>query len=118
MGIHFNAQLEDSEYVKAIDRITQIVVERFKQPWLISDAVFALSPLGREQKRLLKTVHDFTDLVRILLSFIIHLFFFFFGKLDHDFTFDGKVICKRREQLDREKALETSTEVASGFSKD
>ena len=76
MGIHFNAQLEDSEYVKAIDRITQIVVERFKQPWLISDAVFALSPLGREQKRLLKTVHDFTDLVRILLSFIIHLFFF------------------------------------------
>ena len=75
MGIHFNAQLEDSEYVKAIDRITQIVVERFKQPWLISDAVFALSPLGREQKRLLKTVHDFTDLVRILLSFIIIFFF-------------------------------------------
>ena len=74
MGIHFNAQLEDSEYVKAIDRITQIVVERFKQPWLISDAVFALSPLGREQKRLLKTVHDFTDLVRILLSFIIIFF--------------------------------------------
>ena len=65
MGIRFNAQREDSKYVKAIERITQIVVERFKQPWLISDAVFSLSSLGREQNKLLKIVHDFTDLVSL-----------------------------------------------------
>jgi len=64
MGVRFDAQSKDSEYVKAIDRITQIVVERLKRPWLINDVIFDLSPMGREQKRLFKTIHNFTDLVR------------------------------------------------------
>ena len=65
MGIRINAQREDSKYVKAIERIVHIVVERFKHPWLISDAVFSLSSLGREHEKLLKIVHDFTDLVSL-----------------------------------------------------
>jgi len=87
MGIRINAQREDSKYVKAIERIVHIVVERFKHPWLISDAVFSLSSLGREHEKLLKIVHDFTDLV----------------------------ISKRRKELDGNQPLENQNEAVCGL---
>ena len=111
MGIRFNAQREDSKYVKAIERITQIVVERFKQPWLISDAVFSLSSLGREQNKLLKIVHDFTDFVSLDFFNLLCL-------PSYQCIFNGKVISKRRKELDENQPLEIPNEAVCGLSKD
>ncbi|EFX88386.1 hypothetical protein DAPPUDRAFT_311388 [Daphnia pulex] len=60
MGVSVNAQYQRSEYVKAIYRINQIIMERFSKPWLVNDFIFKFTPQGREQSCLLKTLHSFT----------------------------------------------------------
>ncbi|XP_046636787.1 cytochrome P450 4C1-like isoform X1 [Daphnia pulicaria] len=61
MGTKMNAQVEDSDYVKAVYRIGQVFVERFQKPWLKNPRIFSLSALGREHDQLLKTLHGFTE---------------------------------------------------------
>jgi len=61
MGTVVNAQTQNSEYLHSAIRIREILVERNRKPWLSSDWFFALTPLGREQKSVLKVIHQFTD---------------------------------------------------------
>ncbi|CAL8135189.1 unnamed protein product [Orchesella dallaii] len=59
----FAQQKSDSEYVKAIYRLSELVQYRQLKPWLHPDFIWRLSPAGRENEECLKTVHGFTDLV-------------------------------------------------------
>jgi cytochrome P450 family 4 subfamily V len=66
MGKHVNAQANsDSEYVKAIYKISELIMERIKQPWTWPDFLFRLTSRGREHDRLLKVLHSFTNEVII-----------------------------------------------------
>ncbi|EFX88228.1 hypothetical protein DAPPUDRAFT_311767 [Daphnia pulex] len=60
MGTKINAQTENSDYVRAVYRMGQLMVEQYMQPWLRNPTIFSLSSLGREHNRLLKTLHGFT----------------------------------------------------------
>ncbi|XP_046642004.1 cytochrome P450 4C1-like [Daphnia pulicaria] len=61
MGTTINAQTKDSEYVRAVYRIGQVIVQQFQQPWLEIPWIFSVSALGREHNRLLKILHGFTE---------------------------------------------------------
>nr|QST15021.1 CYP4AP8 protein [Diaphanosoma celebensis] len=49
------------EYMRAVLRVSQIILERFSRPWLRLPFLFALTPVGREHRRCLATLHGFTD---------------------------------------------------------
>ena len=49
----------------------QITMERSVRPWLENDFIFNLSPLGRENRRCVKILHDFTNQVRKIQSSFI-----------------------------------------------
>ena len=36
-------------------------MERIGKPWLANDTIFAMSSVGREQKRILEVLHGFTE---------------------------------------------------------
>nr|QST15019.1 CYP4AP6 protein [Diaphanosoma celebensis] len=61
MGCKIDAQLKYSEYANAVHRISQIIIERYSNPWLQADCIFALTAIGREHSRCLKILHNFTD---------------------------------------------------------
>ncbi|XP_035706447.1 cytochrome P450 4C1 isoform X2 [Folsomia candida] len=64
MGEKINAQRKtDSQYVKAVYRISDLIQYRQLRPWLHNDTIWSWSPSGREEIRLLKTLHNFTDSV-------------------------------------------------------
>lgn len=64
MGISMHETERDhSEYTQAVKRMTQLIVHRQLSPWLYRQFIFELSPAGREQARLLRTLHSFTDRV-------------------------------------------------------
>ena len=62
MGTCINSQINktESDYVKAIFRIGQIIVKRIFSPHLYADYLFNLSSLGRENSKLLKILHETT----------------------------------------------------------
>jgi hypothetical protein len=61
MGVTLNAQQHsDSEYVKAIHRMGWIFFTRMGSPWLNSDTLYNLSPLGRQQQKDLAVLHGLT----------------------------------------------------------
>ncbi|CAF1330310.1 unnamed protein product [Rotaria sordida] len=60
MGKTVRAQTEESEYVKAVVRITELITLRMRSPWLWPRTIFKLSAQGREHDRLLKIIHKFT----------------------------------------------------------
>ena len=64
MGNKINAQLHDIEYRTAVKRISQIVLERFRRPWLRFDFIFRWTRLGREHQKVLQVLHGFTENVR------------------------------------------------------
>ncbi|KAL2740988.1 cytochrome P450 4C1-like isoform X1 [Vespula squamosa] len=49
-----------SKYRDAVHAFGKIAIYRMVRPWYYSDTVFALSSNGRQQKKLLKTMHDFS----------------------------------------------------------
>ncbi|ODM93829.1 Cytochrome P450 4C1 [Orchesella cincta] len=59
----FVQQKSDSEYVKAIYRLSELVQYRQLRPWLHPGFLWRLSPAGRENEECLKILHGFTDLV-------------------------------------------------------
>ncbi|XP_023224047.1 cytochrome P450 4V2-like [Centruroides sculpturatus] len=61
MGVEINAQRdEESEYVKNVNRIEELILLRNMHPWMWSDMLFSISSSGREFNRVLNTVHNFT----------------------------------------------------------
>ncbi|XP_046636795.1 cytochrome P450 4C1-like isoform X4 [Daphnia pulicaria] len=64
MGIQINAQLQDSEYIRNVHRISEIVIERFLSgKGMLPDWLYNLTQSGREQNKILKQMHDFTSKV-------------------------------------------------------
>ncbi|KAM9670485.1 cytochrome P450 4V2 isoform 2-T2 [Dama dama] len=62
MGKSIGAQSNnDSEYVRAVYRMSDSIHQRMKTPWLWLDLVFYMFKDGREHRRSLKIVHDFTN---------------------------------------------------------
>ncbi|CAF0836423.1 unnamed protein product [Didymodactylos carnosus] len=60
MGTSCQAQVEKSEYVEAVARIGDIIVQRMTTPWMWPNFLFKLFPIGREHEKLLKILHDFS----------------------------------------------------------
>jgi cytochrome P450 len=62
-GRTINAQQQrDTEYVKAIYRISELILHRQVRPWFHPDFIwYNFAPLGREEKRCLKILHGFTE---------------------------------------------------------
>ncbi|XP_033745728.1 cytochrome P450 4V2-like isoform X3 [Pecten maximus] len=66
MGRHVNAQgNSDSDYVRAINKITVLVLLRMRRPWYWPNFLFNLLGPGREHDQCLKTLHSFTSKVII-----------------------------------------------------
>jgi cytochrome P450 len=64
MGVKLNAQVKsESEYVKSLYRLSDIIHTRQLSPWLWVDWVFYLTPIGRDYKKCLNIVHGFTKQV-------------------------------------------------------
>uniref|UniRef100_A0A670IPT6 Cytochrome P450 family 4 subfamily V member 2 n=1 Tax=Podarcis muralis TaxID=64176 RepID=A0A670IPT6_PODMU len=62
MGKSIGAQHnKDSEYVRAVYRMSVLIQERQKSPWLWPDFLYHMSRDGREHYRNLKILHSFTD---------------------------------------------------------
>ncbi|XP_021929273.1 cytochrome P450 4C1-like isoform X2 [Zootermopsis nevadensis] len=62
MGIPMHDNKYDhSEYTKAVKRLTKILVHRQLSPWLYRQFIYNLTPIGREDARLLQILHGFTN---------------------------------------------------------
>uniref|UniRef100_UPI003B682EB4 cytochrome P450 4C1-like n=1 Tax=Vespa mandarinia TaxID=7446 RepID=UPI003B682EB4 len=61
MGISLRGTGEfETKYRHALHDFARIAVYRIARPWYHSDTIFALSQCGRQQKKLLKTLHGFS----------------------------------------------------------
>ncbi|XP_064624492.1 cytochrome P450 4V2-like [Lineus longissimus] len=64
MGKKIYAQNDcDSEYVRALFKLSTQIQRRQKSPWLWADWAYFMTSDGKDQKSCLKTLHDFTDSV-------------------------------------------------------
>ncbi|XP_077000434.1 cytochrome P450 4V2 isoform X2 [Tamandua tetradactyla] len=62
MGKNINAQNnDDSEYVRAVYRMSDIILRRIRMPWLWLNLSYSIFKEGREHKRSLKILHNFTN---------------------------------------------------------
>jgi len=62
MGKCINAQEnDDTDYVKAVFRSSEIVFQRQRSPWLWYDKLFHLTPMGAEWRHAVKIMHNFTN---------------------------------------------------------
>ncbi|XP_011858141.1 PREDICTED: cytochrome P450 4C1-like isoform X2 [Vollenhovia emeryi] len=70
-------------YLEAVHQMGEFFIYRLVRPWLYNDWTFLLTPKGRKQRKILKTLHGFTEQViadrklyhertngRYLLSFV------------------------------------------------
>lgn len=61
MGLKLKAQEgEGTEYIKAVQRISGVAVQRMTSPWYWNNAVFRRSALGKEEADCLKILHQTT----------------------------------------------------------
>ncbi|KAK7874324.1 hypothetical protein R5R35_007798 [Gryllus longicercus] len=64
MGVRVNAQTNsNSPYVKAVNDISTIIIERALRPWELSSFIFRFSKLGRRHQQCLDILHGTTDKV-------------------------------------------------------
>ncbi|KYN21511.1 Cytochrome P450 4C1, partial [Trachymyrmex cornetzi] len=49
------------QYRKSVHRMTELIIYRFFRPWLHFDWIFSLTSKGREQTKILKILHKFTE---------------------------------------------------------
>ncbi|NWR56444.1 CP4V2 protein, partial [Bucorvus abyssinicus] len=64
MGKNVGAQKnKDSEYVRAVYGMSDLIHKRQKSPWFWPDCIYMLFKEGREHQRNLKILHNFTDKV-------------------------------------------------------
>ncbi|CAI5783992.1 cytochrome P450 4V2-like [Podarcis lilfordi] len=62
MGKNIGAQHnKDSEYVQAVYRMSALIQQRQKSPWLWPDLLYLMFQEGREHYRSLNILHSFTD---------------------------------------------------------
>ncbi|XP_015280489.1 PREDICTED: cytochrome P450 4V2 [Gekko japonicus] len=62
MGKNIGAQSNsDSEYVRSVYRMSELIHHRQKSPWLWADLLYLMFSEGREHRRGLKILHSFTD---------------------------------------------------------
>ncbi|XP_074848991.1 cytochrome P450 4V2 [Carettochelys insculpta] len=62
MGKNVGAQSnQDSDYVRAVYKMSDLVHHRQKSPWLWSNFMYPMFQEGREHARSLKILHSFTD---------------------------------------------------------
>ena len=67
MGIKINAQSNpDSNYVKDIHLYGMFAIERMLNPFHYVDFIYALTPEGRNSRKVLKRLHSFTDQVSLI----------------------------------------------------
>lgn len=63
MGQSVNAQEKESDYLRAVLRINDIIQNRQKNPLLYPDFIFKNLPVGKEHKWALDVLHNFTKKV-------------------------------------------------------
>jgi len=64
MGVQVNAMANtNSEYVRAVYGISEVIVQRNLRPWMHSDLTFYMSSLGRRFQHYLSILHGFTNKV-------------------------------------------------------
>lgn len=63
MGCKINAQLEDSKYVRAVHRTTEIFIQRRFSPLKRSSFIYQFTGMYRREKKALEILHGFTDQV-------------------------------------------------------
>ncbi|XP_032269486.1 cytochrome P450 4V2 [Phoca vitulina] len=62
MGKNIGAQSnDDSKYVHAVYKMSDVIHQRMKMPWLWLDFLFLMLKEGREHKRSLEILHNFTN---------------------------------------------------------
>ncbi|KYN33647.1 Cytochrome P450 4C1, partial [Trachymyrmex septentrionalis] len=62
MGISLKERnLYQQQYRDAVHKMNQILVYRLMRQWLRNDWIFSLTPKGREQVKVLKILHEFTE---------------------------------------------------------
>ncbi|XP_032690305.1 cytochrome P450 4C1-like isoform X2 [Odontomachus brunneus] len=49
------------KYRHKVHQLGQLLIYRIVRPWLFNDIIFALTPKGREQKKILQNLHGFTE---------------------------------------------------------
>uniref|UniRef100_A0A0K8SWN4 Cytochrome P450 4C1 n=2 Tax=Lygus hesperus TaxID=30085 RepID=A0A0K8SWN4_LYGHE len=66
MGIKLNAQENESkDYLNSVKRVSYLAVERVIRFWLFNDFLFSISSIGKEFRKNLKVLHDFTEKIII-----------------------------------------------------
>ncbi|XP_062431666.1 cytochrome P450 4V2 isoform X2 [Rhea pennata] len=99
MGRNVGAQEnKDSEYVRAVYRMSDLIQRRQMSPWLWPDCVYMLFREGREHERSLKILHSFTDTV--IAEKAAELENPKQGKCDADGNCEGRGSQKRKAFLD------------------
>nr|QST15029.1 CYP4BY5 protein [Diaphanosoma celebensis] len=63
MGKQAVSSQESEGYFNSLHRFTRLVQQRAERPWLRSDWIFRMSPLGRESQRCVDDLHRFTSRV-------------------------------------------------------
>lgn len=64
MGKNIEAQSNgDSEYVHTIYRMSELILQRMRKPWLWANCLFHMFKKGQEHKRSLKILHTFANSV-------------------------------------------------------
>ena len=58
--LYISIEIGVNNFLFLFYRIIDITLERSIRPWLNSDFIFDLTPLGRENRKCIKTLHNFT----------------------------------------------------------
>lgn len=85
------------------NRINQIIIDRFSKPWLTNGLIFPLTPAGREHKRLLNTLHSFTQKVISEFPFLLFAILYPFWS-----CLLFQVISERRKKLRTKRNIPTN----------
>ena len=73
--LYISVEIGANNFLFLFYRIIDITLERSIRPWLNSDFIFDLTPLGRENRKCIKTLHNFTNQVmqKCKTSFLIRI---------------------------------------------
>ncbi|NWS94435.1 CP4V2 protein, partial [Mionectes macconnelli] len=99
MGKNVGAQKsKNSDYVSAIYRMSDLIQQRQKSPWLWPDFLYMLFKEGREHRKNLNILHNFTD--RVIAERAAELENYMQKKHDNDGNGEESVPKKRKAFLD------------------
>ncbi|EFA10756.1 cytochrome P450-like protein [Tribolium castaneum] len=62
MGIKLNASDNDKDgYKRAVYKIGQLLTYRAPRPWIYNETIYSLTPQGRKEQKVLKSLHSFSN---------------------------------------------------------